>query len=187
MIIKRLNAGKIGSSIRDRIRNYLYPDFKDSISIKSVVSAYLTPEDGIRTLIARAPNKWTVAPGLYNVRRGIQDGGSGGYACEVHSMNLGSLYSSSSWTNISSTREDTTNSVGGGTASAKFAAEWGASGGIFNIRQAAIQQYTYASGGSKVTNPVISQVCSIVALDSGGFDKPDGTTLTIEWTTDLTS
>ena len=175
-IIRRLIDGSLGSRMDEIITT--------TLGIGSRVDVFLI-EDGIERKVKTSHNLWTSFPGRNSVKMGFQVGCSGTTPLLVHSMNLGSTASSTTWTLITNTRVDTVNTPGG-TTSVVFTGEWGASGTISNIRQAGIQQYTYSGGGSKMDNPGVGNLCSIVNL-GGTFTKADGVSLKIEWTTDVTS
>ena len=185
-----MKSGRIGSTIQQRIKDAIGTNETDGINITGNVKAYLTDEDGNRTLVAQAHNKWNSWTGLYNIRLALKSGCStspSNAPLLVHSMNVGDYYDTDTWSNPpeGGKRADTVNTTG--ISWIKYAASWGASGSISNIKQAGIQQYEYDGGGSKVTSPTSTNLCSIVALSSGGFTKADGVELDIEWTTTLTS
>ncbi|RLE63497.1 MAG: hypothetical protein DRJ47_09365 [Thermoprotei archaeon] len=148
------------------------------IRIEDQVKAYLI-KDGrvIRTLTGyRIHNKWDEISGLDHIALCLVNGAASG-ALEVVEMELGSECSDTSFTSISGTTVSTSNSHPG-TAKAKFTGEWGASGAINGICQVALRMVPYSGSGT---------TRSAIYNFGTSFDKPDGVSLKIEWTTTLSS
>jgi len=148
-----------------------------------VVATLYNPETGevLRRIVGpKMHNKWWHEYGLHTIGKLLRYGAAAAGAGKVVQMRLGSQCSDSSFTFITGTEVNTTNShvMTGTSTKVTFTAEWGASGAISNICQALIRINEYDASGA------FDAACYNFGTP---FNKPDGVSLKIEWTTSLSS
>jgi hypothetical protein len=149
----------------------------DGIRIKGELIARLY-KDGklIRTVKGVPHNKWSLA-GLTLITNCLVGGGSGTTPLKVMSMALGTQCSDTAFTLITSSERTTTN-TNVADATAKWSANWVASGAITGICQTRIQGYCL-TGSPTLYDMAYYNFVTV-------FTKPDGVSMTIDWTTTLT-
>lgn len=152
------------------------------IYLEDQVTATLI-KDGkiIRRIVGpKIHNRWhggmeQVASGL---RVGCSGNGDATKGLRMKHMRLGSGCSEAIFTYIDATEAVTTNSNPAGDYNVKFTSIWDAPGAINNICQAQLRINIYT--GTSETEAAIYNFGT-------QFDKPDGISLHIEWTTTLSS
>ncbi|GAG12119.1 unnamed protein product [marine sediment metagenome] len=128
-------------------------------------------------------NKWWHEYGLNTMGKLLRygasvDGGSATGAGKIVKMRLGSQCSDTAFTYITGEEEDTTNThfMSGSGTQVTFTSEWAAAGAIDDICQALL----------RINNYDMDLVSDAACYNFGTqFDKPDGVSLKIEWTTTL--
>ncbi|MHA1288236.1 MAG: hypothetical protein ACTSPB_12605 [Candidatus Thorarchaeota archaeon] len=150
------------------------------VSIKDQVIATLIKDGKIigHFTGVKMHNKWWDGEGvgLDLLSDLIVYGGTAAGACEVKQMAVGSTCGDDSFALLDSWRD--TENTDPGFAQAKFTATWSEAGAINGICQVALKMNNIGGGGA-----VISACYNFGTT----FDKPDGVSLKIEWTTTLTS
>jgi len=168
----------IGYEGFDRLRTHNTGP-SDGFKIKGEVIAKLWDKEGklIRTIKGYPSNKWGTTTGLTIVSNLLVGGGSGTTPGKVMSMALGTQCSDTAFTLITSSERTTTN-TNVADATAKWSANWVASGAITGICQTRIQGYCL-TGSPTLYDMAYYNFVTV-------FTKPDGVSMTIDWTTTLT-
>lgn len=152
-------------------------NLSNAIRIEDRVIATLYKDGKIlkRIVGPRIHNKWH--EGMNSVVYALEDGCTASPGLKAEYMRLGSQCSDETFTFITGTEQGTTN-VHVADYQVKFTATWPAAGAISNICQVLLRIRSYTGTGT---------VDAALYNFGTQFDKPDGVSLKIEWTTTLSS